>query len=1084
MDRLAAAAAAVCAALLAAAAAAHAQEGAGAGEGGLEIRLDNDLPYDVGSGPQELTVSVVHGGLPAAGARLYLELPGAPEGVYCTCGQAAANATGMLGIRWSSPEAGAYTLRITASAGGLAEAAAEFVLLAAGPGGGAAGGARASMWIPPSMLEGGAYEGIIITERSYEQGASISLTTDRPSSVRVGRAAAILPGENHAIFPIYPLAAEPGGVGIFASVDGPLVSAESRVYSQQNVPSQLRVVFAANSTMTDRVATYVFVVDANGDPAHAGSDTDVLLEAGPALDPPHSVVIREGSFYARFETGVFGSGELVAHADGLGSGSAAIEKTSAGPVLRLGIAPQPAGAHSHAKYYAWLELDGRPYSPPGVMVGHLYTNDTGVAGFGPSGRGGHGSETIYMRGGLANGTVYTRAAGAASITASFPDVGTAASDLVVGPGIAADGSIRPAGGCAPAPERPGGAANAVRAWVYPELTSGPALLTVAPYYRADADAGCADGPGEGAGECGEGGAACATVWHPAELDGRQASLSVMPPGAVYDKTVTLAARLLKSFAAEFELDARDVGDYVLDVTTTNVHTASADFSMRARHAEEYALRVTPLLAAQADEPQEIALVSIVNSKGSMVDVGQAFGRPQRISVSVDGQPVGAIISAGSAPVRAAIGATAEVTASAPGLARGSATVAVPGAPAGIVLDIPDRVHLHEEFPFAMHEADSRGIPVRQAEGIEIVAGGIDTDWESRRMRAGLTGNVTMSVLADHGAHQESVSVFANTLGLDVRVSGAAARVGTPFLIDIVPSARPADIAVSTSVPWSRVEGSESIRVASEVPGRFPVTITASKRGYAPASETVHVIVEDYARIRVSAAGTDGAELGIAGVRLVTSTRDSEETESGITLPWRREYGNLASATVLFPQTHEAGGGYVYSGAQVNGREYAQSDVHFSVSGDTDIRATYERSVTIGVRNGDAVRGAGAYPFGAQVELVAGPKERLAFLIVEVFEGWEDVPDGAQADGPVLRLVADADHDIAAVYREDHSGLLAVVLAGMISAAGYGYYARRSPAALSWTAGEILGAVRARVPLRARRPSRPGRDDSGEPAPQN
>lgn len=1078
---MASAASLACAAIAVALCAPHAalaQEAEGAPPAPLSLAADGARTHEAGSSPQALTVRALSGGEPVGGARLRLGLLGAPPSAYCTCGEATTLADGTFGIEWGAAEAGAMTLRVEAEADGHSPAVGRFALTVTAP---AAAAPSAALWIPPSMLEGHEYEGVVVTAEARAQGAQILLTSGDPASLEVDREAVVHPGDNHAIFGMRALSAGAGPVGVFASISGPLVSAESRIYSQNSAPSRLEVVMASNRTASSDVAAYVFSLDANGAPARVASDTRVRLEPGGSLEAPREAVIPEGGFHARFAVRVSGDGLLRAHAAGLEPASHEITKAKRDVGLRIGVAPAHAGEDSHATYTVWLEEAGRPHSHHGVLTGQVHTDSTRVAGFLPVSAENSESAELRMRGGVASGTVYTREAGEATITATVPDVGTAAARLLVGAAhsrnAAAQGEDAAAdtGGLAPAPAEcagvPEGAeADGLRAWVHPSLTSGPALLTVAKYSDGAARGACeaaieraeGDEDDDPEDDCPkrDGVPECHAVRHPMEVDDRRVSLSVSPPGAEYDATVELTQGALRSFSASFGVVARDVGNYTLAATATNVGTAIANFSAALPSPPGHSLRVEPLRVAPGGGMQDVALVSVAGPGGELVGAQEAFGRPVEVTVAGAGLPERTLrVSGDSAALRADLGASTQVTATAAGLERGTAEITIPGVVAGVDLALPRRVHLHEEFPFAMHLVDSLGTPLSLAGETALAASGLDVDWGSRRMSAQRQGNVTMSVLAEQGAREASVDVFANALGLDVRASAATARTGTPFRIDVVASAPGIGVDVSSPIPWERVEGSTSIDVTAAVPGTFPVTVTASKRGYESSHETLSVTVEEYAILDVSAEGTDGRALGMRNVTLVTRAHDGAAPEREISLPWRREYRDLSSAEVAFPQAH--GGSYALASVTVNGEAHAGGPIALSTSGDTVVRAVYDRSVTVSVEGGP-VSGAGAHAYGSRVTLVAGPVEAVPLLAYGVFEGWAGLPEGAAVEGNTASFAADGDVSVTALYRQDYTGALAVALAAMAGTAAWTQSRRLGGISPSWALGEIARRVRARA----------------------
>ena len=81
-------------------------------------------------------------------------------------------------------------------------------------------------------------------------------------------------------------------------------------------------------------------------------------------------------------------------------------------------------------------------------------------------------------------------------------------------------------------------------------------------------------------------------------------------------------------------------------------------------------------------------------------------------------------------------------------------------------------------------------------------------------------------------------------------------------------------------------------------------------------------------------------------------------------------------------------------------------------------------------------------YGDNVNLVAQTKNKFAFLIFEVFEEWENLPDDAHVENDTVSFVANADVNVTTVYRDDYTIILVVLFTIMILIVGFKYYKRQ------------------------------------------
>ena len=159
------------------------------------------------------------------------------------------------------------------------------------------------LWIPPEMIQGVEYEGLLVQETS--SGGTFFLTMEDSSKVVTDYSVTILPGSNHGIFKIMPQ--QNGNVSLYADINGDIVEASSQVYSTGGKPNKLKIIFPSNTTRTEIVTGFVVTTDSNGSPALVKSDTKIHLDSLGSVYVPNSITILENSHYAKFRADISGN---------------------------------------------------------------------------------------------------------------------------------------------------------------------------------------------------------------------------------------------------------------------------------------------------------------------------------------------------------------------------------------------------------------------------------------------------------------------------------------------------------------------------------------------------------------------------------------------------------------------------------------------------------------------------------------------------------------------------------------------------------------------------------------------------------
>ncbi|HEX7032895.1 MAG TPA: hypothetical protein VF172_07840, partial [Nitrososphaera sp.] len=308
------------------------------------------------------------------------------------------------------------------------------------------------------------------------------------------------------------------------------------------------------------------------------------------------------------------------------------------------------------------------------------------------------------------------------------------------------------------------------------------------------------------------------------------------------------------------------------------------------------------------------------------------------------------------------------------------------------VDVPPLSYPAEGFVFAAHIVTQDGVPVRKVSPL----------YELGRGDAGMSGGVQeIDSVFIHDRYVESVRMKAVMNAIELHVDWP----------EVLKLDRQVNMTVTTSVPGARVSVSGEVRgelvdvqedrgvtVVALYPaggeGYRKIVVSATKQGWVAATAEKVIPAREYEILTIDAtAATDMTANGTgAGVHtpftITYSTIDTgdndnnlpnqsqgQKTISGIT-PYVLDERPLVSRSVTFGSAAEP--------ANNNGTRYAYTGRTMD-RGDRII-GLYEPQVLLAVTGGS---GAGYYSPGQQAEIEAGPdRQVLGFAVVEKFSHWE------------------------------------------------------------------------------------------------
>ncbi|MEW6044234.1 MAG: hypothetical protein AB1608_08215 [Thermoproteota archaeon] len=926
------------------------------------------------------------------------------------------------------------------------------------------------LWAPSKMIKGETYEVLVVLSDAATTGELVLITSSDKTIIEPPKSITILPESNHGIFEIKTL--KEGDARIFASVNGEVTSTDVKVYSSSSTPDKLGMFLPSNSTKTAKVPVYVFTLDRNGSPASVKHDVTIhLSSSSEMIKVPESVTVKNQTYYSRFTAEVKGGGKITASAQNLKPDTIDVKRQQENVDVLIGIAPNIALENSQVYYYVWLEKDGKPFKPSHVVDVFLSSNDPKVARLAPRGTSQHyGDGTIHARmiDGVARGTLFTGDRGSATISANVDGFGYAQADLVVGPvtfsnneslsnevqsGPSSDIQVNSTiSSRIDAVYQP----NIALSWVFPAKTSDKAYGVVALYWQ-NVTKSVNTSMDEIDGTTVQSVLATQTLV-PLPLDDR--TITVSSQVGLDHKTMYQMSQsnILESTegkgrlsAIEFELAASNQGDYTISVSGPGLGTSQTKLQVVPEHTESYKIGIVPL-PSRPEVRQDLAIVSILDKEGNLVDSGTAQNKDIEIVTSkIQEISIGSVSGQSISIVRGEVSEQASIVASANKIGTTSADIIPAGISTAIEFELPQIIHVEEPAPYVIHEVDIFGTPLAKIKPIGMsTSDGIEIDRNQQYLIARNQGQGKVAVLADVGADTKNFEAFSNTMNVEVVVEKEKVRVGEKAQLTVISDTPNLEITIDSPVTFAGTkEQGDSKNVYFwaylDREGTFDVTVTAQKDGYAPVIKSLSFEAVNLFDLTVKAVSTqDGKEISAKHTLVI-----SNQTINRIT-PYNKELG-LSEITMSFPQEQKIGDkSYILKKIRMGNEEFFDGQVEFFLNNNTEVTAYYDRMIKVDVAGAE---GSGFYPYGETVTLSVPPKDKVSFFVRDVFDHW----DGLPYDTEPVSFTASEDISASVVYRDDYAFLMLVVAATVTMA----FYTTtiRNKVNLRWEVSKLVDLLR-------------------------
>lgn len=912
----------------------------------------------------------------------------------------------------------------------------------------AAPGSEAYIWAPSNVITGEVYEGTVILD-SATDGYVVVLSASDPSVAEIPKSVYIGPHSNHGIFQIRPL--KEGSVTIFGVIQGRIVSTPVSVYSSSGQSESLRIVLAANATKTEEMAGYILSADSRGNPAPVTKDTTVNLSSSPLIDvEPQKVRIEKGQYYSKFLARIKGSGSIYASSESLRLAEYYVTKIQDDITVRVGIAPNIMLENSRAFFFVWLEKNGQPYKPPYVLYAFVSSSNLKSIRFNENLATQYGDAILKVPivGGVGVGRLVSAERGSSIITASVDGVGTGQDSASVGPALVDEGfqfiesdvdRMRRAD-----VERP----NIAIIWLYPSITDSRAYGVVG-LYNANLTRNTVTAMTANGTEVSVSSSVNRIV--PVPIDGRTITLS-SSSGLGHPKVLALfesgktlpGSGIGSTHAAQFEVSARSHGNHTLYVSGPGLEQYYSKISIAPPFGENYEIKVTHI-PSMPGRKADLALISVSDGSGALE--AQSSVLQAKFSVSAGTHLEEIDMAHNSATYSATASAGHKITISAAGMAPKEEVLNPSGVASAVSIDVPPKVHITEPFPFAVHDVDSYGIPVRKTSSANILASDKILIREGR-MIIESPGTQSIGVVSEGGVDSISIESFANTFKMSVIPSGITNRVEREFQLGVVSDVDDFNLTVDSPFPYRAVDG-RTLAITPDKTGTYNITLVATKSGYMPSRAEFTVSAEKFVSLSIAALSSSGDDLNVQQqLTLGNLSRNVITPFHAEIIPQFLHLG--------FPQdTIISNIGYRLGSISFGDQSTAENRINgLFVNTDTNIVAYYDRMVRV---EAEGALGSGLYRHGETVTLSVPPKDRLWIFVRDVFDHWEGI--NHTSDQAVF--VATNDIRARAILREDYTVLMLAAVAA-VSIASYQNLVRRRRLDVSFYLAKIRPFYLARM----------------------
>lgn len=861
--------------------------------------------------------------------------------------------------------------------------------------------------VPQKMIVGENYEGMItLLEPSINDGLG-TISSGNDFILETQKNFKIKTNENHGIFSISPL--HEGETIISVLYDGKLLTHTTKVYSKTSDAQKLKIILPTNNTLATDIKGFVFLLDGNDSPISSTFDRIVSLISSEKITVPQNIVIKNGTSHAIFDVIVRSTGEITAIAPQLSPDTIPIQKTQEIIDVKLGIAPNIILEESYTNYFVWLEKDGKPYTIKDVLKVEIQSSNTDVVRLelSPNAHKNDNIISVSMYDGISKGRLYTGTSGISEISVSIPGYGHASSMVHVGTTLLGDNNKN----YSSQEQYDDLEINNIQFWIYPGITNDYSYGVASLYHAeqteeinisVDDDIQITSIVDQ-------------TILIPVKTEDTLISVSSQS-GLSYDSSYTLDDVQFPTHSKVFEITAENVGDYTITATGGNSFD-TAQLIVTTDHNSKYSINLTEL-PTLSHMTQPLLLVSVIDDDENLVDIEKIFGSLFTVDVYSTNAKVSSsvIFDDNVGIVSGLLGGSSEITVTSE-FGTTSKIITPSGVATSIEVFTPGIIHSGESFPVVIHEVDSKGIPISKKDISQISSSGFDGFDVNMGVIIG-EGLQNISILSQlGGGFQTQIESFVNQISFDVGIDNTEPRLGEPVIITINSPITGITYDIDSPFPYDKIDGTTFEVTPDYEISDATITIIGKLNGFGTTDRIVTLSSVNLVEIDVSAISINGD--------IITPTFDIQLTD-GITTHDTPYKGVIPPQTVIVTIPDEwksLDGGYKLDEIISNGETVNGKIVKFYADTDYSITILYDKFIKVTVNDGE---GSGVYSYGESVKISAPDKPIIPILIKETFDYWI----GSDITTSSFTITPENDYSITAVYKDDYSVLMVIVMGGV------------------------------------------------------
>ena len=873
------------------------------------------------------------------------------------------------------------------------------------------------LFIPEKMIVGFPYPGMITLNNPVSEKTLFVINTDN-DNLQVDASVIVLANQNHGRFNITPI--NEGPIEVFASYNGDTDSAVAEIYSKQSGPQKLDLILPGNNTIASDLTGFVFVVDSNGLPVKSDRDIVVGLTPTEKIFTPHSIKILNGTTNVTFDFTVKATGSITAISPNLSSDVETITKTQQKIDVHMKVRPNIAAENVELNYVIWLTKDGKPYTIPYSLNVQIQSSNTDVVrlGVSPSSYKNQNSISISMRDGLVTGKLYAGESGVSEIFASVSGHGTASEIISVGPVVLVDGDIideinhTSDDSYRLTLKEP----NYIIFDVFPDVTDDISYGFASVYYSnstdvlditIDSDSGTQ---------------ITHLVEHTTLIPIKSEDLMISissESGLTHNSNYLIDGARYPTHSKMFEIIADEVGEYTVIATGAKSHN-DASLSVTTSYNTQYSIQLTKL-PTKSDDVQPLIMVSIIDENSNILDIGDSFGASITLNIDSDdlripSSPITLYDNIGV--ISGTLNRVGTISVYSDKFGVANVSIIPSGVPVSIEILTPDIIHAGEKFPIIIHEVDASGIPINKKQVEDTSSSGFEKT-DNQNIIISNQGEQQISIQSKlGGVFQKTIETFSNYMDFDVVVDIEKARVGQSVLVEIKSSINGIKYSVDSPFPYEQINDNTFLITPDRTVTNGQITIFGELDGFVNGNKKISLSSEDIAELKIITKNIDGQK--ISSPYTVSLGQDVKNNDGPFTylIPPQQTIVQFSK------EWSSAVGGYRLVELSLDGKIINGNVIDFFLDGDSKITAVYDRFVKVSVIDGT---GSGVYSYGEMVHIAAPDKQIIPFLQIETFDYWI----GHDNEKSTFRYEAVADLTVTAIYYDDYSGAMIVIVLGMV-----------------------------------------------------